>query len=67
MLIATGSRPAMPAVPGIEHAISSDGFFELPELPWRVLLIGAACVGVELRVLAGAPNASARRCGLRRR
>lgn len=40
VLVATGSQPALPPVPGIEHAISSDGFFDLPALPKRVLLVG---------------------------
>ena len=33
ILIATGGRPILPTIPGGEHAISSDGFFELEDLP----------------------------------
>ena len=36
ILIATGGRPTMPSpseIPGAEHGISSDGFFELEDLP----------------------------------
>ena len=35
VLIATGGRPSLPSMPGIEHAITSDGFFELERLPKR--------------------------------
>ena len=44
VLVATGSQPLLPDVPGIEHAISSDGFFDLPALPKRVLLVGKRAV-----------------------
>ena len=55
VLVATGSTPWMPSVPGIEHTISSDGFFDLPVLPKRVLLIGkvvvlSSCVCVEVNI-----------------
>ena len=33
ILIATGGRPILPSISGGEHAISSDGFFELEDLP----------------------------------
>ena len=33
ILIATGGRPVLPTIPGGEHAITSDGFFELEDLP----------------------------------
>ncbi|MDP2283030.1 MAG: FAD-dependent oxidoreductase, partial [Pseudohongiella sp.] len=35
ILIATGGKPSLPDVPGIELAINSDGFFELTEQPKR--------------------------------
>jgi len=54
MLVATGGRPAMPAIPGVEHAISSDGFFELEEMPKRVAVVGAGYIAVEM---AGILNA----------
>ena len=37
IVIATGTRPRLPDTPGIEHAITSDGFFELRELPASTL------------------------------
>ncbi|KAF0696367.1 Aste57867_12864 [Aphanomyces stellatus] len=48
ILIAVGGTPTMPAIPGIEHAISSDGFFDLPTQPKKVAVIGAGYIAVEL-------------------
>lgn len=49
ILIATGGVPAFPPGPGIfEHSISSDGFFELEELPRKAVIVGAGYVAVEL-------------------
>eukprot|EP00035_Acanthoeca_spectabilis_P013894 m.261854 g.261854 ORF g.261854 m.261854 type:complete len:462 (-) comp15999_c1_seq2:161-1546(-) len=46
--IATGGRPVMPDIPGVEHAISSDGFFELEALPKKTVVVGSGYIGVEL-------------------
>jgi glutathione reductase (NADPH) len=54
ILIATGGRPNLPAVPGAEHGITSDGFFEMEELPRKMAIIGAGYIAVEL---AGVMNA----------
>ncbi|MCB1878022.1 MAG: glutathione-disulfide reductase [Chromatiales bacterium] len=48
IVIATGGRPVVPALPGSELGITSDGFFELTEQPKRVAVIGAGYIGVEL-------------------
>lgn len=49
ILIATGGRPHFPPGTGIEeHAISSDGFFELEELPKVAVVVGAGYIAVEL-------------------
>ena len=48
ILIATGGRPSVPQIPGAELGITSDGFFELPERPQRVALVGSGYVAVEL-------------------
>ncbi len=48
IVIATGSRPLVPRMPGAELGITSDGFFELTELPRRVAVIGGGYIGVEL-------------------
>ncbi len=48
ILIATGGRPWMPeGLPGIEHAITSEGAFHLPELPKRILIAGGGYIAVE--------------------
>ena len=48
VLIATGSSPTLPDIPGVELGQSSDGFFALESLPKRVLLVGAGYIAVEL-------------------
>ena len=48
ILVATGSRPWLPTVEGIEHAITSDGFFELKEQPREVAVIGSGYIACEL-------------------
>ena len=48
IVIATGGGPIVPAVPGAELGITSDGFFELTEQPRKVAIIGAGYIGVEL-------------------
>src|SRR6185437_9235266 len=48
IIIATGGRPLLPAIPGAELGITSDGFFELPSRPDRVAVIGSGYIAVEL-------------------
>lgn len=48
IIIATGAKSTMPKIPGIEHAIESDGFFGLTEQPKKVAVVGAGYIGVEL-------------------
>ena len=48
VVIATGGRPVLPTVPGVELGITSDGFFQLQEQPRRVAIVGGGYVGVEL-------------------
>lgn len=48
ILIATGGRPVIPAIPGAEYGMTSDGFFELEALPKRVAVVGAGYIAVEL-------------------
>ncbi|MFW6322071.1 MAG: glutathione-disulfide reductase [Guyparkeria sp.] len=48
IVISTGGRPLVPPVPGAEHGITSDGFFELDELPKKAAVIGGGYIGVEL-------------------
>ena len=47
IVIATGGRPTMPAIPGIEHAISSDEMFDLPALPERMVIVGGGYIACE--------------------
>ena len=47
ILIATGSWPEMPKVPGIEHAISSNECFHLAKLPERVVVVGGGYIALE--------------------
>jgi glutathione reductase (NADPH) len=48
IIIATGSTPVIPATPGSQFGITSDGFFELDALPSRVAVVGAGYIAVEL-------------------
>ena len=48
ILISTGAWPHMgPSIPGLEHAISSNEAFHLPELPRRILVQGGGYIAVE--------------------
>lgn len=47
ILIATGGWPTMPDVPGIEHAITSNEAFHLPELPKRIAVVGGGFIALE--------------------
>ena len=48
ILIATGTSPVVPEIEGIEHVITSDGFFELKDQPSEVAVIGAGYIACEL-------------------
>ena len=48
ILIATGGRPWVPEdLPGIEHVITSEEAFHLPELPKRIMIAGGGYIAVE--------------------
>lgn len=47
ILVATGAWPVMPEIDGVEHAITSNEVFHLPELPRRVLIQGAGYIAME--------------------
>ena len=47
ILIATGARPVMPQIEGIEHAISSNETFNLAELPKRIVIAGGGYIANE--------------------
>ena len=48
ILIATGGHALYPNIPGSEYGITSDGFFELDEVPKRTAVIGAGYIAVEV-------------------
>jgi glutathione reductase (NADPH) len=48
IVIATGGVPTVPALPGAELGITSDGFFALERRPQRVAVVGSGYVACEL-------------------
>jgi glutathione reductase (NADPH) len=48
IVIATGGKPIVPALPGAEHGITSDDFFALEKQPKRVAIVGSGYVACEL-------------------
>lgn len=48
VVIATGGEAEIPALPGAELGIDSDGFFELARQPRRVAVVGSGYIAVEL-------------------
>ena len=54
IVIAPGSTPTVPDIPGADIGITSDGFFALQEQPRYIAIIGSGYIAVEL---AGVLNA----------
>ena len=48
IVIAVGGRPIVPELPGAGFGITSDGFFELPQQPKNVAVVGGGYISVEL-------------------
>uniref|UniRef100_UPI00358F6043 glutathione reductase, mitochondrial isoform X2 n=1 Tax=Myxine glutinosa TaxID=7769 RepID=UPI00358F6043 len=51
IVIATGGRPDVPTeteIPGADFGITSDGFFNLEDLPRQAVVVGAGYIAVEL-------------------
>jgi len=48
IVIAPGTSPVVPNIPGADLGITSDGFFALENLPKRIIIEGAGYIGVEL-------------------
>lgn len=48
VLVAVGSKPMMPDLPGIEHAIDSKTALQLDELADSFIVVGGGYIGVEL-------------------
>ncbi|VAW63910.1 Glutathione reductase [hydrothermal vent metagenome] len=59
IVVSSGTKPTVPDLPGAEHGITSDGFFELTECPGKVAIVGSGYIAVEL---AGVLNALS--CGV---
>ena len=56
MILAAGSRPAIPAIPGLEQVVyyTSDTIMRLPRQPQRMAILGGGYIGAELGHLFGA-------------
>ena len=54
IVLAPGGIPTIPDIPGAEHGIDSNGFFELDHCPASVTVVGSGYIAVEL---AGVLNA----------
>lgn len=50
MIVATGARPLVPAIPGLDKImyLTSDNLWELRKLPARLLVLGGGPIGCEL-------------------
>jgi glutathione reductase (NADPH) len=48
ILLAPGGEPTVPAIPGADLGVTSDGFFEMTSLPPKVAIVGAGYIAVEL-------------------
>lgn len=57
VLIATGARPVPLRIPGEEHAITSDRFLELEQLPKRIVLVGGGYIAAEFSHIAARAGA----------
>lgn len=48
ILVAVGGKPAIPpGIPGAEHGMNSDGFFDIDRQPKKVAIVGAGYIAVE--------------------
>lgn len=47
LLLALGSKPKVPDIPGAKLAITSDDYFHLDRLPKSLLLVGSGYIGIE--------------------
>ncbi|MFL6734680.1 MAG: FAD-dependent oxidoreductase, partial [Sphingomicrobium sp.] len=47
ILVATGARPLMPDIEGIEHAITSNEVFHLEKMPKRIVIAGGGYIANE--------------------
>lgn len=52
IVIATGAKPISLPIKGMEHLVHSDGFFELENLPPRIIFIGGGYISLEFAHIA---------------
>ena len=57
ILIASGARPVPLHFPGGEHAIHSDAFIELEQLPERIVMVGGGYIAAEFSHIAARAGA----------
>ena len=51
IIVATGSKPNYPNIPGSKLGISSDQFFELKKLPKNITIVGSGYIALEFAFL----------------
>jgi glutathione reductase (NADPH) len=57
IVIAAGGRPVPLDFPGAEHAITSDAFMELEDLPKRIAMVGDGYIAAEFSHIAARAGA----------
>ncbi|WKA49658.1 dihydrolipoyl dehydrogenase [Planococcus liqunii] len=58
IILATGSRPIVPPIPGIENAryFTSDTIFDIEKIPDSMVIVGGGIIGVELACIFASLN-----------
>jgi glutathione reductase (NADPH) len=62
IIIATGSWPYIPDIPGREYAITSNEIFNLEEFPRRLLVVGGGYIAVEFAGIFNGLGAQTTQC-----
>jgi len=62
ILVATGGRPHLPDVPGVEHVSVSDAMFDLEPFPRRLLVVGGGYIACEFASIFRGLGASVTQC-----
>ena len=57
IVVATGAVPRELPIPGVEHALISDDFFKMEELPQSILFIGGGYIALEFAHIAARSGA----------
>src|SRR3546814_12235385 len=56
ILIASGAKPTIPDVHGVEHGITTKEIFELESLPRSIVIIGSGYVAIEVTGILNRPG-----------